>query len=274
MESLRNLPADMLASLRFLSRLPIPYDEKTPLPDFQKQAQAFPLAGLVIALPACLVASLAIWLGLHSLAVGLLAVATTIIVTGALHEDGLADVADGFWGGHGLERKLEIMRDSTIGTYGTLALLLCVALTAAMMSQTVTVLSPLQFSIAILASAGLSRAAMLWPWVSMDNVRPRASTSGTKAKDEAGLSARFGLPDDTTLRMTLVISLLPVLLFVLTFGLQIALITLLATAIGTQAVTKLAHHHIGGHTGDVLGATQQIAHLGFWIALAATTSTL
>ncbi|EFL90443.1 adenosylcobinamide-GDP ribazoletransferase [Ahrensia sp. R2A130] len=271
MQSLRNLPADTLASLRFLSRLPVPYSENTPLPDFQKQAHTFPLAGIIIAAPATILASISIWLGLQPLVVAIIAIATTIIITGALHEDGLADVADGFWGGHTIARKLEIMRDSSIGTYGTLALILCLSLTAALMAQTLSAMSSTQFAISLITSASLSRAAMLWPWVSIDNARPTSSQNKSQRKDEAGLSARFGMPDHGTMRATFVISLAPALLLAATFGIQTTLIVLIAASLGTLAMTKLAHHHIGGHTGDILGATQQIAHLGFWIALAATT---
>ena len=175
MSKFRDLPADTLASLRFLSRLPIPYSEDTPLPNFQSQAHTFPLAGIAIAVPATIVASLAFWLGLPNAAIALLAIATTTIVTGALHEDGLADVADGFWGGHTRERKLEIMRDSSIGTYGTLALVLSIGLTAALITGALGALSPVQFCLTLLAAAALSRTAMLWPWVALDTARPSSS---------------------------------------------------------------------------------------------------
>ncbi|MEN0041406.1 MAG: adenosylcobinamide-GDP ribazoletransferase [Pseudomonadota bacterium] len=267
----RNLPADTLASLRFLSRLPIPYSNETPLPDFRRQAHTFPLAGLLIAIPAAIITALSIAIGLPDAVIALLTIATTAIVTGALHEDGLADVADGFWGGHTRDRKLQIMRDSSIGSYGMLALILKVGLTAAAMTGALSTYSPATFCIALAAATALSRATMLWPWVTLENARPSSGKDDAGTKNEAGLSARFGLPDRTTLKGTLVLSLLPTALLLSATDLSTTIITLLAMALTTFALTRIANHHIGGHTGDVLGATQQITFLVFWIALLATT---
>src|SRR5579864_6859060 len=109
-------PDDLLIAAAFLTRMPIP----TPavLPGRLAQASwAFPLVGVGVGLP--------------TLAAALIAVAGTAALTGALHEDGLADTADGFGGGATPEAKLTIMRDSRNGAYGVLALIFSVALRAA-----------------------------------------------------------------------------------------------------------------------------------------------
>ena len=96
--------------------------------DVARASWALPVAGLLVGLLGAAVYSIAIGLGLTSGPAAMLALATTILVTGALHEDGLADTADGLGGGRTRERKLEIMRDSRIGTYGACALIISLAL--------------------------------------------------------------------------------------------------------------------------------------------------
>ena len=118
--SVRNLWRDTLASTQFLSRLPVHRIKGTDIPiDFSKSAYTFPLAGVIISLPSAVTLYVALIAGLDNLVAAIIAVTVHLLVTGALHEDGLADVADGFWGGATRERKLEIMRDSAIGTYGS-----------------------------------------------------------------------------------------------------------------------------------------------------------
>src|SRR5579864_5025125 len=123
-------PDDLLIAAAFLTRMPIP----TPavLPGRLAQASwAFPLVGVGVGLLGGLAYAFAAWLGLPTLAAALIAVAGTAALTGALHEDGLADTADGFGGGATPEAKLTIMRDSRNGAYGVLALIFSVALRAA-----------------------------------------------------------------------------------------------------------------------------------------------
>ena len=122
---LRRILAATLESVQFLSRYPVcRFAKLSEKPNFAQSAFAFPLAGAFIGvLPAILV-----WLlglaGLSPQVMALVLLASTILITGALHEDGLADVADGFWGGHTLERKLAIMRDSSFDSVAFESLLI------------------------------------------------------------------------------------------------------------------------------------------------------
>ena len=116
--------AETLAALHFLTRLPIPFVRTLDLPPLAEAMRFFPLAGAIIGAIISAVLIGANMLGLPSLLAAALALAAGVLVTGALHEDGLADVADGFGGGRTREHRLEIMRDSRIGTYGTIALCL------------------------------------------------------------------------------------------------------------------------------------------------------
>ena len=119
---------DFTTALAFLTRLPLPEPDRPP--DLARATRAMPLAGAVIGLGGAAVYGLTGALGLTPAIAGLLAVATTILLTGALHEDGLADSADGLFAGAEPARRLEIMRDSRTGAYGALALILSVGLRA------------------------------------------------------------------------------------------------------------------------------------------------
>ena len=124
-----NWLAEVKATLRFFSRLPLPPDSREP--DFPRALRMAPVAGALLGLAAALPFLLALRLNEPPLVAAILGVAASVVLTGALHEDGLADVADGFGGGFSRERKLEIMRDSRIGAYGATALMLSLALRAA-----------------------------------------------------------------------------------------------------------------------------------------------
>ena len=126
---------DLLACLRFFTRLPLPalpFDQSPHAPpDMARIALMAPVAGAIIGAIAALALAIANLLGMPPLLGAALAIAALVIATGALHEDGLADVADGFGGGATRARKLEIMRDSRVGAYGAAALALALILRVA-----------------------------------------------------------------------------------------------------------------------------------------------
>lgn len=241
---------DIGLALMLLTRLPLP---TLPKAWFQYQAQAawaFPLAGLAIALPACGAATLAIWLGLStSIAAGLM-LAVQILLTGAMHEDGLADTADGFWGGFTPERRLEIMKDSQIGTYGVVALILTVGLRWLALTALISQVGVWP----MLAVATLSRVTMPILMVTLPNAR------------SAGLSHSVGRPNTAALTIGFGFALLFSLLLI-----GSTIISVLAgMALTTFGLGLLARAKIGGQTGDVLGTSQQIAELtGLLILLVA-----
>ena len=136
---------DVLLAVVFLTRLPVKLGEDTESPKLAEVIWTFPVVGVFIGALASFVMLIGFQLGLDPLICGLLAVAAQALITGALHEDGLADVADGFGGGNKVVDKLRIMRDSCVGTYGVLALVFSVAirasLIASMTTQTIAVLA-------------------------------------------------------------------------------------------------------------------------------------
>src|SRR5215469_18650065 len=123
---LQDRAQELKASLAFCTRLPLA--RTTPEKAIAKAAWALPLAGLVVGLIGALVYALSHRLGLPAWPAAALTVAATLVVTGALHEDGLADTADGFGGGNTRQQKLDIMRDSRTGAYGVCALVLSLLL--------------------------------------------------------------------------------------------------------------------------------------------------
>lgn len=230
---------DIATALALLTRIPV-------RAGFERSAQsawAFPLAGLAVGLVAGAVATIAGWFGLGAGLIAGFALAALVITTGAMHEDGLADCADGFWGGFDRARRLEIMRDSRIGAYGVLALILALLLRF-------TALSSLAHEDVIvtgmIAAAMLSRAAMPYLMALLPHARQDglSVTTGRPPRDAASLGAVIAF-----LLSWIVVGFVPTIL---------ASSAIVAT---TYAVARIAKTKIGGQTGDVLGATQLLGEI-------------
>lgn len=251
--------ADTAACIRFFSRLPLPpvtrLDDPGARPDFTRIAGAAPFAGVLVALPA---AGLGVVLGytaLPALVTATLTVCLLALTTGALHEDGLSDVADGFFGAHDRMRRLEIMKDSRIGAFGTLALVLGTLLRVGLLAALWQRYPPADAALLFLAGESLSRALMVWQWQMCPPARPD------------GLAARFGKPGKsaaTRAAITAAVLLLPAFLLLSLPGLLIGLIVAVGAA---YACGRFALSRIGGVTGDVLGAIQQLSGLGFLLGM-------
>ncbi|WP_425092098.1 adenosylcobinamide-GDP ribazoletransferase [Tropicimonas sp. S265A] len=248
---MRALFTDLLASLSLLSRLPVPVDHAQTGTRSARAAWAWPMAGAVLAtlaaLPGLALASLGV---ATPLAAGM-SLATLIMITGAMHEDGLADTADGLWGGWDPARRLEIMKDSRVGVYGVLALVLATglrwtALTILLSGGAVT------FITSMVAAAAVSRAAMAGVMNALPHARPD------------GLSAHVGTVPVSAARGALLLAGFIALCTGLPAGLAAALAVLLVSL----GVARIAKAKIGGQTGDILGAVQQSAEITALIALA------
>jgi adenosylcobinamide-GDP ribazoletransferase len=239
---LSRLTRDLPETMAFFSRLAVA--PRAPAPDFRASAWAWPLAGLMIALiPAALLA-MARGANVPPFVAAALALAALAAVTGALHEDGLADTADGLGGGRDRAAKLAIMRDSRLGTYGALALMFSVVVRIGSLS--VLVLDPGRGALVLLMVAVISRALALWHWHVLAPARGD------------GLAVAGGQPDATSLAIGLATGALAAIpLLFMAFG--AALFALALAILGTFAFNSLCRHQIGGHTGDTLGAAQQAA---------------
>jgi adenosylcobinamide-GDP ribazoletransferase len=240
---------DLRTAVAFLTRLPMPHP-MGPMPaNFVRAQRMFPLVGAAIGGAVGIVCLGMRMMGVPDLAAAALALGASAILTGALHEDGLADVADGFGGGRDPAAKLEIMRDSRLGTYGALILMVSFAtkLSAlAALPDAVVVQS-------LIAAHALARGAL-----------PAMSSLAYARKD--GLAANAGRPDPATVAMAGVFALIIALLALPWFDALGAALVAVAAAIG---MAWLAQRQIGGQTGDVLGGAEQVAETAILVTLAA-----
>jgi adenosylcobinamide-GDP ribazoletransferase len=237
----------------FLTRLPFPQIKGgAKKGSLAAATRAFPLIGVIVGAIAGLALMGSAALGLSPLACALIGLAAAAWVTGALHEDGLADVADGLGGGDTVDKKLKIMRDSRIGAYGVLAVVFSVGIRAAVLGG---VPGPGLAAAALVVAAALSRG--LLP-VTMHVLKPAR---------KSGLAARAGKPDQEG---WIKACLLGALIGFLVLGAWGGLLALLAGVAAAGFVAWLCHGQIGGYTGDTLGAGQQAAETAILIAVAAT----
>ena len=255
-EPRRLVPArDILDALRFFTRLPVGERGAGAPLDINRYAWAAPVAGAAVGLAGALALALTGPFGLPPLIRAALATAALVAVTGALHEDGLADVADGFGGGATRAAKLEIMRDSRIGAYGavalTLALILRVgALTAALDGGF------WRAALSLIAVAALSRAGALTPLALLAPARADGAGASAGRLEPGAHLAAWG----SALAVAIVLGLA-------CLGLMHALAATLASGAAAWAVAALARRAIGGQTGDVAGAAQQSAEIAAWCGL-------
>lgn len=240
---------DPRLALSLLTRLPV----KLPEAAYARSAQAawaYPLVGVATGALAALAAAVALWLGLPAWAAAICAIGAGLITTGAMHEDGLADCADGFWGGWDPAMRLKIMRDSQVGTYGVLTLLGTQALR---FGAIWTLLAQGSWALPLIAVHVASRAAM-----------PALMTALPHARQD-GLSKSVGR---VAAQSAIIAGLLGLAALMIAFGwagVPLAGLVVLAAA----CVGALARHKIGGQTGDVCGALQQVAEITLLLALIA-----
>ncbi len=238
-QSWHPVPFDLAAALGLLTRLPVPLDFARAQARGAKAAWAWPVAGLVVGAVGAVAGGLALWLGAGPGAAAALALGAQMAVTGGLHEDGLADSADGLWGGHNRARQLEIMKDSRIGTYGVLALMIVTLLRWSALAQ----LFEAGSWAALLAAGALSRAPMAALMAALPNARG------------SGLAQSVGRPGGATVALGAALALACGLAMLGAAGLWAALwVAGIGLAVGAVARAK-----IGGQTGDILGAAQQLA---------------
>jgi adenosylcobinamide-GDP ribazoletransferase len=240
---LRDIAADLKVALQFCTRLPLPRPTLATGADVARTAWAIPLAGALIGFIGAIVYALAHVVGLPPLASAALAVAATIAITGALHEDGLADTADGLGGGKTREQKLDIMRDSRIGTYGTCALTLSIVLRTAAIAHLAAPALVLPALIATHAAARATMPIVMW-------LVPSARNDGLAA--DAG---RVSQPS------ALSAGAIGVVILIFAFGFRGGLSLMLLLLLATLAIGWLGKTHIGGQTGDLLGALEQVAEI-------------
>ena len=234
--------SDFAIALAFATRLPLARAGQVAEGDLARASWAMPLVGALVGAVAALTYAIALRLGEPKFVAAGLAVAAGILLTGAMHEDGLADAADAMGGGD-RARKLEIMRDSRLGTFGTAALVLSILLRAAALAS---LARPDRVALALIAAHAGARATL-----------PSLMALVPPARSE-GLATSFGAPPRGVAAVAAVIGIVA-LVACLGFGRGVLAAALLGAV--AAATARLSVNAIGGHTGDVLGALEQVGEV-------------
>ena len=240
--------SDVPAAIGLLTRLPVRVDMEQAGLRGAHGAWAYPIVGLLAGGLTALIGTALIYLGVPADIAAAIALAVYVIITGAMHEDGLADTADGLWGGWEAARRLDIMKDSHIGAYGVIAIAVALLIRWLLLSY---LLGSFLGGCAIVLAAIISRSAM----VAVMSWQPHARTTG--------LSQSVGRPP----RMTALIAAGIAAVGAMAFGLWVAVLLGVVIAAITWACGRIAQAKIGGQTGDILGATQQITEIAAGVVL-------
>jgi adenosylcobinamide-GDP ribazoletransferase len=236
----RDFLADLKMGLSFATVLPFGASAQMDGVQIARAAWALPLAGLLVGLIGAGVYAASFALGLTSGPAAMLALASTVIVTGALHEDGLADTADAF-GGRSRERKLEIMRDSRIGTFGVCALAFSLGLR---WSALAAIAAPRSVLVGLLLAHAAARAGL-----------PLMMTLVPPARPD-GLSAGVGEPSGANAAIAIGIG---AVVLAIGFGMMNAILAIILLALIGWVTAWYAVREFGGQTGDVLGMCEQLS---------------
>lgn len=250
----------LLIALGYFTRVPIPAGVGWSAQALNRAARYFPLIGVFVGGVATLVLYAASGLLPLTLAV-LMSMAASVLMTGAFHEDGLADAADGFGGGYDAQRVLEIMQDSRIGSYGAIAMVLV------LLGKFSALLALAEHSLALAAAAVISahaasRACALGVMAVLPYVRVEGDAKARPvAEGIGGAEWITGLVVGAApLALVAAMHLMP---------LRAVLLAILATLAVLVVAVRYFRRRIGGYTGDCLGATQQVAELAFYFAACA-----
>ena len=234
-------------AIRFFTRLPVPAWVGHSSEALDRATRYFPAVGLVVGALAALVFGVASLFFPKTLAV-LASMATTLYLTGAFHEDGWSDMVDGFGGGWEKAQILTIMKDSRIGSFGAVALVVLLLTKFCALIE----LDPATIPVALLAGHAVSRFCAATLLRGLDYVRDEG-----KAKP---LATRIGWGELALAGATalLALFLLPPLA---------AVLACVFAALATLWLARMFKRRIGGYTGDCLGATQQLAEVAFYCGL-------
>ena len=236
-----------LLALGFYTRIPCPQTL-----DYKQLPQAtvyLPLVGWLVGGITAVSFYLADVLWPQTTAV-IVALITGIFLTGAFHEDGFADVCDGFGGGWGKQRILEIMKDSCIGVYGVLGLVLIFLLKISVLGSMLTAAVPM----------------VLWTGHSISRLPPLLLMQRydyARDNDSKASGAVYN-PKRQELAVATVIALLPLALLP-----PVCVLAIVPVLVVNGYVGRYFHRYIGGYTGDCLGASQQIAETVFYLSVSA-----
>jgi len=245
---------DFLVALVFLTRLPISLRFSFDMSALRTASRCFPVIGIIVGGLSGAVFMVAFAIGLPALLSAFLAIASQTLLTGALHEDAIGDVADGFGGGTTRMEKLEIMHDSRVGIYAVLTLIFVIGMKVVAISSAT---NPMIIFAILVSAATVSRALMTWGMYLMPSARAD------------GLGHSAGRPP---ILAPLTATVIAILVAIVSLGNLMGATAFLVAIVSAALMGFIAYRQIGGQTGDVLGAIQQISELGFIIACIAVIS--
>ncbi|WP_413520051.1 adenosylcobinamide-GDP ribazoletransferase [Psychrobacter glacincola] len=253
----------VLVAIQFLTRLPIPSFSHYEPQWLHQSSRYFPAVGLLIGVLCAGV----FWLGsilFTPLVAAVISTAFGIKLTGAFHEDGLADSCDGLGGGLTRERTLEIMKDSRLGTYGVLGLVSALLLK-------ISLLAAMPLSVAIVALI-IGHTASRLLCISLLTLLPYGGEiEHAKAKPMAQqLTPLQALYSSGWLILAIVLVTIIFPNTMQQIGLGKWLLALVLALIATDYMRRLLRRRLDGYTGDGLGATQQLSEMAIYVGLAAT----
>ncbi|WP_117234731.1 adenosylcobinamide-GDP ribazoletransferase [Vibrio maerlii] len=243
----------LLLSVSFFSRIPVPRDLPYSSERMNRSGRYFPTVGFIIGvLCAAIYLLMASILPSHIAVLGMMAF--SLLLTGAFHEDGLTDMADGIGGGMTIERRLAIMKDSRIGTYGAATLIVALLMKFQLLSYLASELSSTYFALLMVAVHVASRsvaASIIYsaPYVSDTDTSKSKPLANSQTLAELGFILTCGF----------------VVLLPFTFVASSTIILILA--VFRQLFMTWLNRRIGGFTGDCLGAAQQISELLMYAVL-------
>ncbi len=255
-----DLITDMMRSLAFLSRINIaPSWFEGGSGKLADNVRGFPLAGALLSLPAAALLAICWLINLDEFVTATLVVITLIVTTGALHEDGLADVADGFFGGGTAERRLEIMKDSSIGSYGALALILTALLRIALLTTILDEVDLFQTVLIVIGTEAASRGLLVKFWQILPSAR------------KGGVADTAGSPDASAANFALIFAIVAGSITLGLAGGPLAIVVAaLLTTFAFVGFSRFCQDKIGGQTGDTLGALQQLTTITLQLGLVIT----
>ncbi len=237
----------LFTTIMFYTRIPVPKGVGFSDENLNRATRYFPLIGILVGGFGAITFMLAHTILSTTIAI-LISMILTILLTGAFHEDGFADFCDGFGGGYTKDKILDIMKDSRIGTYGTIALIL-ILLSKFMLINEIRIDS---IPIVFVSAHALSR---LNPVILILSSRYVRQDDNSKSKP-VGRKISF-----TTLLIALIFGLAPLFMLPIVFIPFLVILQVLILLVFRQYI----HKKIGGYTGDVLGALQQLSEIAYYL---------
>jgi adenosylcobinamide-GDP ribazoletransferase len=240
---------DTQAAVMLLTRVAVIWPDDAPPPNTARCYWAFPLVGIGISAPTALIGAVLVMVGVPALAAAAFILLSLMVITGGLHHDGLADLADSL-GGKDKERRLAIMHDSTTGSFGNLGLITTTIINTACLAE-IGAVDPFFMVTAITVTSALSRSMMaLQRW-------------HHPTPTDHGFASQTGKPSTQVMSLALMLGLLTGLVLTSTL---LAFISMAAGLIVTYLLGQFLLRWIGGVNGDGLGATQQLSEMAALMA--------